>query len=51
MLGIDFFNRFNLRPYKENGNTLSSFCPWSYPVGKENEGIILLKPGALMRAY
>lgn len=51
MLGIDFFNKFSLRPYKENRNRLSSFCPWSYPVGKENEGIILLKPGALMRAY
>lgn len=51
MLGIDFFNKFNLKPYKENGNRLSSFCPWSYPVGKEDEGIILLKPGALMRAY
>lgn len=51
MLGIDFFNRFSLRPYKENKNRLSSFCPWSYPVGKESEGIILLKPGALMRAY
>ncbi len=51
MLGIDFFNGFSLRPYRERNDRLSSFCPWSYPVGKENEGIILLKPGALMRAY
>lgn len=51
MLGINFLNKFNMTGYKESKNKLSSFCPWSYPVGKEDEGIILLKPGALMRAY
>ena len=51
MFGVNFLNKFNMTGYSENKNKLSSFCPWSYPVGKENEGIILLKPGALMRAY
>ena len=45
MLGINFLNKFNMTGYKESKNKLSSFCPWSYPVGKEDEGIILLKPG------
>ena len=51
MLGVNFLNKFNMEGYKESKNKLSSFCPWSYPVGKEDEGIILLKSGALMRAY
>lgn len=51
MFGVDFVNMFNFSRYKEKNNRLSSYCPWSYPVGKKDEGIILLKPGALMRAY
>lgn len=51
MLGVNFQNIFNFKKFKEKNNKLSSFCPWSFPVGRFDEGIILLKPGALMRAY
>lgn len=51
MLGVDFQNIFDLKRYREKRNRFSSFCPWSFPVGKYEEGIILLKSGALMRCY
>lgn len=51
MFGINFLNKFTLKPYEERNSKLATYCPWSYPVGKKDEGIILLKTGALMRAY
>lgn len=51
MFGADFINMFSFRPYQEKKDRLTSACPWSFPVGEKDEGIILLKPGALMRAY
>jgi len=51
MLGVNFQNIFDFKRFKEKKNRLSSFCPWSFPVGKYEEGIILLKPGSLMRCY
>jgi type IV secretion system protein VirB4 len=40
-----------MKPYKEKHNRLSSYCPWAFFVGKYDEGIVLLKGGALMRTY
>ena len=51
MLGVNFQNVFDFKRFKEKNNKLSSFCPWSFPIGDFEDGIILLKPGALMRAY
>lgn len=51
MFGLDFINKFNFKLFAEKKDRLVSACPWSFPVGEKNEGIILLKPGALMRAY
>jgi type IV secretion system protein VirB4 len=48
---ISFLNTFNMKPYREKHNRLSSYCPWAFFVGKHNEGIVLLKSGALMRVY
>jgi hypothetical protein len=48
---VSFLNAFHLASYREKHNRLSSFCPWAFFVGKYGEGIVLLKGGALMRAY
>jgi type IV secretion system protein VirB4 len=48
---ISFLNTFNMKVYKEKNNRLSSYCPWAFFVGKFQEGIVLLKGGALMRSY
>jgi type IV secretion system protein VirB4 len=48
---VSFLNGFNLRPYREKRNRLTSYCPWAFFVGKYDEGIVLLKAGALMRTY
>lgn len=49
--GVDFINTFNLSKYKESASKLRCYTPWSYQVGDFEDGIILLKPGALMRAF
>jgi len=48
---LSFLNTFDFRPYREKQNRLSNYCPWSYFAGGFNEGIVLLKSGALMRTY
>jgi type IV secretion system protein VirB4 len=52
---MDFFIKFrdalSFRPFRENSNKLKYFCPWSVFCGKPDEGIVLLKTGALMRTY
>jgi type IV secretion system protein VirB4 len=48
---ISFLNAFDMRPYREKRNRLSSFCPWAFFVGAFEEGIVLLKGGALTRCY
>jgi type IV secretion system protein VirB4 len=48
---ISFLNTFNMAPFREKRNRLSSCCPWSFFVGNYAEGIALLKAGALMRCY
>lgn len=35
----------------ERGNRLANYLPWSMPVGRRDEGIILLKAGGFMRCY
>lgn len=39
---------FNLKPYKDKRDMLSGFCLWSCMV---DDGVILLKTGALMRSF
>jgi type IV secretion system protein VirB4 len=48
---IDFLGSFNLRSYREKKNRLAWASPWSYFAGRFEEGIVLLKTGALMRCY
>ena len=52
---MDFFIKFrdalSFKLFREKHNKLKYFCPWSLFCGKPNEGIVLLKTGALMRTY
>src|SRR5574344_2558844 len=49
-LGTRYANSMSLRN-KDNNNKLAYVCPWSYFIGRREEGIMLLKTGALMRCY
>jgi type IV secretion system protein VirB4 len=46
-----FLDRLDFRKFKEDKNLLKYYCPWSIFCGKPDEGIVLLKGGALMRCY
>ncbi|MDR3283826.1 MAG: AAA family ATPase [Treponema sp.] len=46
-----FLNTFDFTRYKEVKNRLAYYCPWSFFAGDYKDGIVLLKAGALMRAY
>jgi type IV secretion system protein VirB4 len=46
-----FANTFDMKRFRENKNRLSSYCPWSLFAGDPGNGVVLLKPGALMRCY
>jgi type IV secretion system protein VirB4 len=48
---ISFRDALDFRTFKENTNRLAYYCPWSFFCGKPDEGIVLLKGGALMRCY
>jgi type IV secretion system protein VirB4 len=48
---IDFLGGFSMKPWKERKNRLAWACPWAYFTGRFEEGIVVLKPGALMRCY
>ncbi len=51
MLGVDFLgSKFKLS-FKHRMNKLCYYLPYNFLIGKEDEGIIYLKPGALMRTY
>jgi type IV secretion system protein VirB4 len=48
---IKFRDTLDFRKFKENASQLKYYCPWSFFCGKPDEGIVLLKGGALMRCY
>jgi type IV secretion system protein VirB4 len=52
---VSFFTSFtdalDFRKFREPKNQLKYYCPWSVFCGKPDEGIVLLKGGALMRSY
>jgi type IV secretion system protein VirB4 len=48
---IEFRNTLNFKPFREKKNKLKYACPWSCFCGPADQGIVLLKPGALMRCY
>jgi len=52
---MDFLVKFrdviSFKMFREKYNKLKYFCPWSLFCGRPNEGIVLLKTGALMRTY
>jgi type IV secretion system protein VirB4 len=52
---MDFFVKFrdvlSYKSFREKYNKLKYFSPWSLFCGKPDEGIVLLKTGALMRTY
>lgn len=51
MLGVNFEGwKFRLSQ-KERTNRLCYYLPYNFLIGKEDEGIVFLKPGALMRTY
>ena len=52
MLGVDFIGaKFRLAKKKFRMNKLSYYLPYNFFIGEEEEGIIYLKNGALMRSY
>lgn len=51
MLGVDFIgSKFKLSQ-KEKMNKLCYYLPYNFLIGNPDEGIIYMKPGALMRSY
>lgn len=51
MLGVDFLgSKFKLS-HKTKLNKLCYYLPYNFLIGNKDEGIIYLKPGALMRSY
>ena len=51
MLGVNFpGHKFKLN-LKQNQNLLCYYLPYNFFIGRKDEGIIYLKPGALMRSY
>lgn len=51
MLGVDFFGAKFRLSQKHKMNKLPYYLPYGFFVGGEDEGIVFLKPGALMRCY
>jgi len=51
MLGVDFPGHKFILNQKQNQNLLCYYLPYNFFIGGEDEGIIYLKPGALMRSY
>lgn len=52
MLGVDFIGAgFKRAATKFSGNRLAYYLPYNFFIGEPDEGIVLLKPGALMRCY
>lgn len=52
MLGVNFIDAaFKRARTKFNNNRLCNYLPYSFFIGREDEGIIFLKSGALMRTY
>lgn len=51
MLGVDFLgSKFKLS-YKHKMDKLCYYLPYNFLIGNKEEGIVYLKPGALMRSY
>ena len=51
MLGVNFpGHKFKLNQ-KQTQNLLCYYLPYNFFIGDKDEGIIYLKPGALMRTY
>lgn len=51
MLGVDFLgSKFKLS-FKHKMDKLCYYLPYNFLIGKKEEGIVYLKPGALMRTY
>ena len=48
---VKFRDALSFKTFREKNNKLKYFCPWSLFCGKPDEGIVLLKTGALMRTY
>jgi type IV secretion system protein VirB4 len=46
-----FTDALDFRKFKESRNQLRYYCPWSVFCGGPDEGVVLLKGGALMRCY
>jgi type IV secretion system protein VirB4 len=46
-----FTDALDFRKFKDSRNRLAYYCPWSIFCGNLDEGIVLLKGGALMRCY
>lgn len=51
MLGVDFPGHKFILNQKQNQNLLCYYLPYNFFIGERDEGIIYLKPGALMRSY
>ena len=51
MLGVDFPGSKFILHQKQNQNLLCYYLPYNFFIGERDEGIIYLKPGALMRSY
>jgi len=51
MLGINFEGAKFKKYHKDNNNKVCNALPWSFFCGENDDGIILLKSGALMRCY
>lgn len=51
MLGVNFAGAKFKQYIKSSNKKVVYSLPWSFFVGKEDEGIVLLKAGALMRCY
>lgn len=51
MLGVDFIGAKFKLSHKHKMNKLCYYLPYNFLIGNEDEGIVYLKPGALMRSY
>lgn len=51
MLGVNFKGSKFIQAFKPKVNRLAYYLPYNFIIGKPDEGIIYLKPGALMRTY
>ena len=51
MLGVDFLGAKFKLSHKHKMDKLCYYLPYNFLIGNEDEGIVYLKPGALMRCY